>query len=258
MIGDEVQFAGDALPQRRLPALVGAGGCHSASAERDVAAAVLPLRQPVGAVGDVLLQQRGGLDGQLVAHYVVGAGGLQVSGQARLRGHESGVSESGVDAPGQRRRIEGRLGRHAGHHPCHLLPEPARQEHELDVGADAFAVGQSQCHFAPHRGAGNDHLVGREDVVTLAGQLGQQQIPQVFVAVGKVEVEHGTVGLSWMLAAMVGWSRLITRARVSPEGRQRGQSTISYDTARSGNTLVLNRDLTPLPYVAPACPVLPE
>ena len=192
MIGGEFQLAGDALPQRRLPAFVGA--CRVIGLrERDVPP-VLPLRQPVRAVGDVLLQQRRRLHRQLVAHHVVGASGLQVGCQSRLRGDEIGIAESAVDAPGQCRRIEGRLGRDAGHHSRHLPPQPARQEHELDVGADAFAVGQRQGHVAPHRCAGDDHLVGREDVVARSGHLGEQQIAQVFVAVGKVQMEHGTVG----------------------------------------------------------------
>ena len=37
-------------------------------------------------------------------------------------------------------------------------------------------------------------VIARKDVVTRAGQLGQQQIPQVFVAIGKVEMEHEAVG----------------------------------------------------------------
>ena len=78
------EIAGDAPPQRALPALVRrARGVEVRDAGR---LAGEPRREPVGAVGQVLLEQRRGARGELVAHHVVGL--PQVAGERRMRGDE--------------------------------------------------------------------------------------------------------------------------------------------------------------------------
>ena len=90
------QLGHDAAPQRGLPGFVGTGAVvHCAQVGR---LAGFPAGQPVGAVGDVLLQQAGAAAGQVQAHHRVGLG--QVGGQARMGRHELLIAEGGIHPPG--------------------------------------------------------------------------------------------------------------------------------------------------------------
>ena len=151
-------FCGKAAPEGGLPLLV----------ERDAFVGVRkgdglfaePRFQPLGPVREVLVEQAGHARGEFVAHHGVGLG--QPRGQARLFHAPAVVLERGEDAPGEHLGLElCRFGQR-GHQRRSVLPEPARQVREVDVGADAVHAGQLDDEAARDGGARDDHLVGFE------------------------------------------------------------------------------------------------
>ena len=183
--GGDAGLGDDAPPQRRLPGGVGARGLGR---ERD-GAAVEPGRQPVGAVGDVLLEHAGDAAGEFPAHHVVGL--RQVAGQPRVLRQPAGVAEGAPDAPGEHVGGERRdVLADAGHEAGDLPPQPLREVVEADVGADAGGIGQRQRQPPPQRGARDDQLVGDEHVLARRGQPGDELRGQRVEAVGEADRQH--------------------------------------------------------------------
>lgn len=207
-------------PQRRLPLLVvarGLGAARGRALERDDRSPVAPGGQPLGPVGQVMIEHRGDAVREFVAHRRVGRG--EVAGQAR-RGEprrgtgfrarvEAGVEvriEAGragtarqqpVATPDQPVRRERRARRHAQHLPD-LRPQPLREIAERHVRADAVPRGDVELEAPAQRGARHDHLLrgpgaGR---ARMGGEVVDQRVGERFVAIREKEVEHAAAGVA--------------------------------------------------------------
>ncbi len=190
------RLGGEAAPQRGLPLLVERGarvraGVHAGQGDR---LAAEPRLHPLGTVGEVLVEQAGHAPGQLVAHHGVGL--LEPGGQARLGGRPRGVLERGEDAPGDHVGVELRLLPELGHQSLGLLPQPAREIGEVDVGAHALAARQLDDQAARDGRARHDDLVGLEGRTPrrLFAQATDELVGEGLEAVGEVEVEHAGQG----------------------------------------------------------------
>ena len=215
------QLAVDTPPQRRLPTFV---STRSVLLRAQVSGLLLqPGFEPVGAVGDVLLQQPGHPARELVAHDIVRA--LHIRRQAGVPDHECGVAERGVNAPGQHRRRKRRLLGHAGHKTAYLSPQPPCEEVELNVGADTVLVGDRQGQRTAKGRAGYDEMVRGKHAGSARAQTVEQQLGERFVAVGEVDVEHedGSGGLfvnrSSAASTVHWWPASLARSRVFPGHR---------------------------------------
>ena len=188
MQGTQAQLARDAPPEGGLPALVGEHGFVLRVQFGKLH--LQPRLEPVGPVGDVLLKQARNPARELVAHHIVRA--RKVRRQARVRGHELGVTKGCENPPGQCHRGERRLFGNRGHQAADLLPEPVCEKTELHVGADPGMVGNRQGQRATHGRAWHDELVRGEDAATALAQTVNQQPCQRLVAIGKMDVQHAT------------------------------------------------------------------
>ena len=201
-------------PQRGLPGfVVGRAGQR--------AAACRPGGQPVGPVGDVLVDLGGHALRQVEPGDGIGLG--QVARQPRVAGHPGGIVEGGQHPPGQPRRLPGRLGAVGGAHRQRragrgggqrhraLGPQPGRQEAEAHVGADAEPLRHLQRDGTGHRLAGHHHLGCGEQVAAGLAERGGQQVGQGLLPVGEVQGEHAR------RIVVAGWRR---RACGRPAGRR--------------------------------------
>ena len=171
----DAQVPAEPAPQVRLPALVGPGivieldATATATATAAIAAVtgadatewndrltVTPARQPVLAIGHVLLEQAGRTGSQLQSHRRIGAG--QIAIEARMPIDQCRIAEGPIDPPGQLRGGErGRL-RHARQHPADHPPLPAGQKIEAQIGADPGHLGRGQRQVASDARTGHDDL----------------------------------------------------------------------------------------------------
>ena len=189
------EIAGDAPPQRGLPALV--GPARGVEVVDPGGLAGKPRREPVGPVGQVVLEQRRGARRELVAHHVVRV--AQVARERRMPGDERRLAEDPQHAPGEHRRGEGRHFRD-GHHVSDLPPQPLRQKGEPHVRADAEALRRGELDPASDRRAPHDDLFVNERRFGRGGHCVEERVLEVLEAVGESDLQHaGGVGLGTVM-----------------------------------------------------------
>ena len=126
------KIAGDTPPQCALPALIFLS--LSAQVLDFGRLASEPRRKPVGAIRQVLFEQRRSARRELVAHHFVRL--AQVAGERRMLGDESFFAEYTQHAPRQHRRRKWRRFRDLDDMPD-LPPQPLGKVRKPDVRADA-------------------------------------------------------------------------------------------------------------------------
>lgn len=189
------QLGEQRAPQRGLPALVVARGVADPARRavaREHGLAGLPRGEPLGTIGQVMVEHGRDAVGKLVAHRIVGRG--QIRGQPRRREPRRTVGclrEQAVAAPHEAVGCERRTRGHR-QHAADLRPQPLREIRELDVRAYAVARGDVELEATAQRRARHDDLLRRPRAVAgrERGQILEQRVGQRFVTVRIEEMEH--------------------------------------------------------------------
>ncbi|CAJ3542911.1 Uncharacterised protein [Burkholderia pseudomallei] len=183
-------------PERGLPRLVVARGLAAVARrafEREDRFAVLPLREPLRTIRQIVVEHRRDPVRKLVAHRRVGRG--QIGGKPRRCAPRRGavVRQQPVAAPHQAIGRERRMRGHRQHF-ADLRPQPLREIAEAHVRAHAVALREVELEPPAQRRARHDHLLRGPGAraVRREGEIVEQRVGQRFVAVRVEEMEHET------------------------------------------------------------------
>ena len=137
-------------PQRGLPARIALQWPLTTARGAQAVLSAGPVRQPVGTVDLILVEQIGQALGQLVAlAQILVIGEKAAQGRKRLLGQQA--RQQAHQAPGQRRLVQRRLlrDRVLAQHVAVRLPEKARRQVNVQRRRDATAVTLGQRQLEP-------------------------------------------------------------------------------------------------------------